>query len=257
MKKLALLLSLVALGALGLVACEGDDDETTAPSDTGAALSQQEKIELALAPSNTGAATPQQEKIELAGNEWAPLFAGRERFCELMTQPACGRLSCKGIGSIENCKPPSLEFRKSFEDATVEDVAIAGDKAAARFSNGETIELEKVHSIPDPLLEDGDRFSWLIHKWFGGEVEGTRAASSRDSKSCGAYMRYRLAAVEGGTSCRMARRVVHRWVYQRVLDGWICAGGDRPVRCSSEAGGTIRAPVRKAVLRRWEAAEAS
>ena len=57
MKKLALLLSLVALGALGLVACGGDDDETTAPSDTGAALSQQ-------------------EKIELAGNEWAPLFAG-------------------------------------------------------------------------------------------------------------------------------------------------------------------------------------
>ncbi len=238
MKKLALLLSLVALGALGLVACGGDDDETTAPSDTGAALSQQ-------------------EKIELAGNEWAPLFAGRERFCELMTQPACGRLSCKGIGSIENCKPPSLEFRKSFEDATVEDVAIAGDKAAARFSNGETIELGKVHSIPDPLLEDGDRFGWLIHRWFGGDVEGARAASSRDSKSCGAYMRYRLAAVEGGTSCRMARRVVHHWVYQRVLDGWICAGGDRPVRCSSEAGGTIRAPVRKAVLRRWEAAEAS
>jgi len=34
MKKLALVLSLLALGALGLVACGGDDDETTTAAET-------------------------------------------------------------------------------------------------------------------------------------------------------------------------------------------------------------------------------
>ncbi len=144
----ALLLTLLALGALGLVACGGgdDDDERT----TEARLSPE-------------------QRIEQAGNEWAPLFAGRERFCELMTQPACGRVNCETIsGPIENCTPTPSKFRKSFVDATVRDVVINGDRAAARFSNGETVELEKVE-LPDPLAEDGDRFGWLIHR-FGGNA---------------------------------------------------------------------------------------
>ena len=161
--KLALLLSL-ALGALGLVACGGGDaDETTATSETETTRDGTARDELA----------PEQ-RIEQAGNEWAALFAGRERFCELMTQLACGRVNCEDIGgSLENCTPPSPEFRKSFEDATVQDIAITGDEAAARFSNGETVELKKVHHIPDPLAEDGDRVGWVIHG-FGrnaGDVE--------------------------------------------------------------------------------------
>jgi hypothetical protein len=144
----ALLLSLLALGALGLVACSSGDDQDGAP-------------EARLSP---------EQKVERVGNEWAPVFAGRERFCELMTQAACGRVNCEDVGGpIENCKPPSLEFRKSFEDATVEDVAINGEQAAVRFSNGETIELEKVHNMPDPLAEDGDSAGWLIDR-FGGDA---------------------------------------------------------------------------------------
>ena len=85
----------------------------------------------------------------------------------------------------------------------------------------------------------------------------TGGALAADSKSCGAYMRWRLAVVDGGISCRMARRVVHGLAYQRVPDGWICTGGDQTVRCVSEAEERIRAPVRKAVLRRWEAAAPS
>jgi hypothetical protein len=152
----ALLLSLLALGALGLVACSSsDDDETT----TEVGLSREQRIE---------------QEIERAGNEWAAtLFAGGERFCGLMTQSACERITCERIsGPIENCTPPSQGFRESFRDATVEDVAIRGDNAAARFSNGETIELEKVN-IPDSLAEDGDRIGWLIHRVGGnaGAVE--------------------------------------------------------------------------------------
>jgi len=106
----------------------------------------------------------------------------------------------------------------------------------------------------------------------GGDDDETAAASATettddrttddalaaDSKSCGAYERWRLAVVERGISCREARRVMHGFIFQRPTpDGWICTGGDQPVKCVSEAGETIRAPVRKAVLRRWEAAEAS
>jgi hypothetical protein len=151
-----LLLTLLALGALGLVACGGgDDDETT----TEVGLSREQRIE---------------QEIEQAGNEWAALFAGGERFCELMTQPACERNTCKSVaGPVENCAPPSSAYRKSFEDATVEDIGITGGKTGARFSNGETVQLEKVKHTPDPLAEDGDRAGWLIDKVGGnaGDVE--------------------------------------------------------------------------------------
>lgn len=40
MKTLALMLSLLVLGVLGLVACDGGDDETTAESDTKSAGSE-------------------------------------------------------------------------------------------------------------------------------------------------------------------------------------------------------------------------
>jgi hypothetical protein len=148
----AVLLSLLALGALGLVACRGGHDD----EDSG-----------------TGARSSPEERIERVGNEWAALFAGGERFCALMTQPACERITCKRIaGPIENCTPPSSEYRESFEDATVEDVGITRAKAGARFSNGETVQLEKVN-IPDPLAEEADRAGWLIHEIGGnaGDVE--------------------------------------------------------------------------------------
>jgi hypothetical protein len=99
----------------------------------------------------------------------------------------------------------------------------------------------------------------------GGDDQTTAASASEttddalaaDSKSCGAYERWRLAVVRG-MSCREARRVIHDYVYQRPTPvGLICYGGDQPVECRSEAGETIRAPVRNAVLRRWDAAEAS
>ena len=93
------------------------------------------------------------------------------------------------------------------------------------------------------------------------ETETPDDALAAESKSCGVYGRWRLAVVKGGISCREARRVMRGvshggYGVRGVPDGWICMGGDQPVLCDSEAGERIRAPVRKAVLRRWEAAEA-
>ena len=71
-----------------------------------------------------------------------------------------------------NCTPPSSAFRKSFEDATVQDVAIEGGRAGARLSNGELVEFVGVRPVrcigsacPRPTPK-----AWLIHK-LGGNAE--------------------------------------------------------------------------------------
>ena len=46
-----------------------------------------------------------------------------------------------GHRTIENCIRPSAAYQDSFRDARIEDTAISGERAAARFSNGEAIEL--------------------------------------------------------------------------------------------------------------------
>jgi hypothetical protein len=130
MNKPALLLSLMAFGALGLVAC-GDDDDDSATE-----------------------VSPEQA-IEQAGNEWAALFAadGFGDSCHYMIQPFCEQIGCERAGGrqIRNCTPPSSEFRSSFEDATVQDVTIKKRQATVRFSNGETVEVVNAGG------------GWLIH----------------------------------------------------------------------------------------------
>ena len=101
--------------------------------------------------------TPRQE-ITRIGNSWGRLFAAADRrACRYMGQPACERVVCQrvGIGPIPNCTLPSSKFRRSFEDATVQDVVIKGHRAAARFSNGELVEFY------------GDGGTWSIHKLGG------------------------------------------------------------------------------------------
>ncbi|MGH3374995.1 MAG: hypothetical protein ACRDP6_09670 [Actinoallomurus sp.] len=109
-----------ALITLTLAGCGGDGDITTE-------------------------ATPSPEQqVERAGNKWAPLFATNDAStCRYMTQPACEREECErvGTGPIKNCTPPSAAYRGSFKEATVQDIAIKGDTAAAKFSNGEVVEL--------------------------------------------------------------------------------------------------------------------
>jgi hypothetical protein len=72
-----------------------------------------------------------------------------------MDQPLCERIACRHVGGlkIENCAPPTLAFRKSFEEAVVEEVAIKGDRVAARFTNGEVIEFH------------GDGGTWMVARF--------------------------------------------------------------------------------------------
>jgi hypothetical protein len=98
-----------------------------------------------------------EERIERIGNEWAPRFAAGTTGarCFHMTQPLCERIACVHVGGVKipNCRPPSSAFRRSFEEAVVEGVAIEGDRVAARFTNGEVIEFH------------GDGGTWMVARF--------------------------------------------------------------------------------------------
>jgi hypothetical protein len=108
------------------------------------------------------AALPPKQEVERIANKWARLFAASDpAACDrYMAQPACERIDCVRIsGPIRNCTPLSPAVRKSFADATVQDVAVrGGDEAAVKFSNGQAIEL---YGGMDEHLQPHD---WLIVK---------------------------------------------------------------------------------------------
>jgi hypothetical protein len=94
-----------------------------------------------------GTFVPQRQRIVRTANSWARLFAASDLAdCKYMSQPACERVTCTRVGPrpIPNCTPPSPAFRLSFARAKVEEVEEKGNRAAARFSNGEVVELERV-----------------------------------------------------------------------------------------------------------------
>jgi hypothetical protein len=138
MNKPALLLSLLALGALWLVACGGDDDDqTTAASETETALPAKPSRE-------------QVQALKREANTWARLFSRRGVCNKYMGQPICVRLT-----------PVSEAFQKSFADATVEDIKLKGNEqvpppigsiylAAVKFSNGEVVMFSGGRPGPEP-----------------------------------------------------------------------------------------------------------
>jgi hypothetical protein len=87
--------------------------------------------------------SPKQE-IEETGNNWARVFGGGRRCNRFMGQPACEWVACVGEGAIQNCTPVSSEVQRSFAGAVVEDIVIKGQRAAARFSNGQTVRFHEI-----------------------------------------------------------------------------------------------------------------
>jgi hypothetical protein len=153
-KKLALPLSLLALGALGLVACGGDDDEdTTAEAQVSAGSTAETRFpaetttEAKVSPDIS--LVPAKHSPELVralrqdANTWASRFATKA--CNrYMAQPLCVRLDCS---QLENCAPVLAAFQQSFADATVEHIKYKGIEqvggplgsiylAAVTYSNG-------------------------------------------------------------------------------------------------------------------------
>ena len=224
--KLALLLMLLALGALGLVACGGgDDDQTTAASATETTAASETETQVTACGDVRVNGPYQLMKVAVIEGDVACRVA-RGVVEDFWAQGASGLVRgswrCDGSDFLADC------WKGQFTPS-VKKIQARGtrpDQTAAASETETTADRCAPHC-----------------QWY--------YALPAESKSCGAYGRWRLAVVERGVSCREARRVM-----SRVPDGWICAGGDRPVECVSEAGETIRAPLRQAVLRRSEAAEA-
>jgi hypothetical protein len=105
------------------------------------------------ADSRRNASLSPEQKITRTGRRWARLFAaGDRRACRYMTPTACGHLR------------PSRELRRSFAGAKVEEISIRENRASARFSNGEGVELDWVNGYAVGGV-------WWIHD-IGGQIDG-------------------------------------------------------------------------------------
>ena len=108
-----------------------------------------------------------EQQIERFGNKWAPAFAAGSN--KPWAQPVYDRIDCETRSgrTIKNCTPLSSAYRKSFEDARVQDIAIKEGArakkisnygtAGVKFSNGEAVELHFQGAAPG-----GAEFSALI-----------------------------------------------------------------------------------------------
>jgi hypothetical protein len=108
--------------------------------------------------------------ITQVGNKWARLFAAGDdgAACAYENQPVCEWMDCKHVGNvpIPNCTPPSAGLRKSFADATVQDIAIKGQNAGVRFSNGEAVQFIRWGDIQVPV--HGPSPDWVVAR-IGGK----------------------------------------------------------------------------------------
>jgi hypothetical protein len=131
---------LAAAIAFAVFGCSGDEGDGPA-TESKPSPEQEAKAEASPEPEAGGKPSPKQEIEERAGS-WAPLFAASadEWACRYMTQPACEQVACES--ATAGCTPPPSELRKSFEDATVQDIALKGERATATFSNGEVVGLQ-------------------------------------------------------------------------------------------------------------------
>jgi hypothetical protein len=198
--KPALLLSLLALAALGLVACGGGDDEDSAPAAKASAdttteatarpdtttearlspeqvqelkakLSREQVQELKRDANTEAKLSPEQvQALKREANEWARLFSRGGVCNKYMGQPICAALGSAPPDLGE--RDVSEAFQESFADASVEDIKserieLVGwtDRplyvAAVKFSNGEVV----VFSGGDESFTcagGGDACTWSI-----------------------------------------------------------------------------------------------
>ena len=114
-------------------------------------------------PVGTVPAPGARELITETANNWVRLFASSARACNEYT----GRTVCeqvkrdcqrKGATGVGDCRRATRGWAAEHRGATVQRIAISGDRAAATFSNAAGAELETVQLRRTPTGE------WLIDK---------------------------------------------------------------------------------------------
>ena len=79
--------------------------------------------------------------ITETANKWARLFASSPQTCT----DYMGRTACEQVkGSPGWGRGATRKYGAEFRGATVQRIAISGDRAAATFSNGEMVQLQRI-----------------------------------------------------------------------------------------------------------------
>jgi hypothetical protein len=101
------------------------------------------------------------ELITETANNWARLFASSAQACNEYTgRTVCEQVKCQRVGGkpIEGCRPSTKGWAAEHRGATVQKIAISGDRAAATLTSPEGLELETVQ------LRRTATGEWLIDK---------------------------------------------------------------------------------------------
>jgi hypothetical protein len=94
-----------------------------------------------------GASPGASELITETAINWARLIASSPQTCnDYMGQTACEQIKCQRVGGtpIPDCRPIDPGWAATFRDATVQEIAIGGDRAAATLSNHATVQLQRI-----------------------------------------------------------------------------------------------------------------
>jgi hypothetical protein len=86
------------------------------------------------------------ELITETAINWARLLAASPETCnDYTTQTACEQIKCQQAGGtpIPDCRPIDSSWAATFRDATVQRIAISGDRAAVTLSNNQTVQLQR------------------------------------------------------------------------------------------------------------------
>ena len=86
------------------------------------------------------------ELITETATKWARLIASSPQTCNDYTgQTACEQIKCQRVGGtpIPGCRPIEPHYAATFRDATVQKIAISGDRAAAMLSNHQAVQLRR------------------------------------------------------------------------------------------------------------------
>ena len=87
------------------------------------------------------------ELITETANKWARHFAASPQTCtDYMAQTACEQVTCSPIPNCRAATAPTdrlLRWAAEFRGATVQKIAISGDRAAATLSNLATVQLRR------------------------------------------------------------------------------------------------------------------
>jgi hypothetical protein len=87
------------------------------------------------------------ELITVTAINWARLLAASPQTCsDYTTQTACEQIKCQRAGGtpIPDCRPIEPHWAATFRDATVQRIAISGDRAAVTLSNNQTVQLQRI-----------------------------------------------------------------------------------------------------------------